>query len=240
MKKLQENLEYLKLKYIANNLEKLVEQAATKQLDRVDFLEQLILAETAEKQQRAINRRINMARIPVLKTIDEYNFAMPKYINAEEVRYLFRLQFIKNKENVIFCGGVGLGKTHLASALAYEACKLNYSTTFITAVQVINKLNEAQEKGGLSKALAKLINVDLLVIDELGYIPMDKRGCDLMFQVISGRYERRSTIITTNRAYSDWPITFNNDATVTSAILDRVLHHSKTIKIEGDSYRIRG
>ncbi len=240
MQKLQENLEYLKLKYIASNLENLLKQAAEKELDRLIFLEQLILAEVAEKQQRTINRRINMAGIPVLKTIDEYNFAFPKYIDAEAVRYLFRLQFIEKKENVIFCGGVGLGKTHLASALAFEACKLNHATCFISAVQVINKLNEAQEKGTLSRALTKLINVDLLVIDELGYMPMDKRGCDLIFQVISGRYERRSTIITTNRAYTDWPIIFNNDATVTSAILDRVLHHSTTIKIEGDSYRMRG
>ena len=164
--------------------------------------------------------------------------AYPEKIDQEAVRYLFRLHFLENSKNIIFCGGVGLGKTHLASALALEACKRSYSTLFVSAVEIINTLKEAQKNGRFSRALRRFINVKLLVIDELGYMPIDKNGCDLLFQVISGRYEKGSTIFTTNRTYKDWSIIFNIDAVVTSAILDRVLHHSETIKIEGPSYRM--
>lgn len=238
MEQLKQNFSFLKLNFLAENFEQLFEQAKEKKLDRVDFVEQLVLAEVAEKRQRAVERRIKAARIPVLKTLDHFNLAYPEKIDAEAVRYLFRLHFLEECKNIIFCGCVGLGKTHLASALALEACNRAYSTLFISAVEIINTLNEAQKNGRLSRALRKLINVKLLVIDELGYMPIDKKGCDLLFQVISGRYEKGSTIFTTNRTYKEWSIIFNNDAVVTSAILDRVLHHSETIKIEGPSYRM--
>lgn len=238
MEQLKENFNFLKLYFLAENFEQLFEQAKEKKLDRVDFVEQLILAEVAEKRQRTVERRIKAARIPVLKTLDHFNLAYPEKIDQEAVRYLFRLHFIEDCKNIIFCGGVGLGKTHLASALALEACKRAYSTLFVSAVEIINALNEAQKNGRLSRALRRFTNINLLVIDELGYMPIDKKGCDLLFQVISGRYEKGSTIFTTNRTYKDWSIIFNNDAVVTSAILDRVLHHSETIKIEGPSYRM--
>lgn len=238
MEQLKQNFNYLKLPFLAENFDQLFEQAKEKKLDRIDFVEQLILAEVAEKRQRTVERRIKAARIPVLKTLDHFNLAYPEKIDQEAVRYLFRLHFIEDCKNIIFCGGVGLGKTHLASALALEACKRAYSTLFVSAVEIINALNEAQKNGRLSRALRRFTNINLLVIDELGYMPIDKKGCDMLFQVISGRYEKGSTIFTTNRTYKDWSIIFNNDAVVTSAILDRVLHHSETIKIEGPSYRM--
>lgn len=238
MEALKQNLNFLKLSFTAENIEQLLEQANEKKLDKIDFLEQFVLAEAEDKKQRAVERRIKAAKIPVIKTLDHFNLAYPERIDPEAVRYLFRLQFLKEHKNVIFCGGVGLGKTHLASALVLETCKKGYTGLFVSAVEIINTLTEAQKNGCLSRAIKKYINVKLLVIDELGYMPIDKKGCDLLFQVISGRYEKGSTVFTTNRPYKDWSIIFNNDAVVTSAILDRVLHHSVTIKIEGRSYRM--
>ena len=238
MKQIIEHLKYLRLNFMAENLQKMLAQAEQEKLDRIDFLQMLVQAEQEEKKQRAVLRRIKAAKIPVYKTLEQFNFAYPKFIEPEKIRLLFRMDFIASKKNIIFCGGVGLGKTHLASALAVQGCQKGYNVLFTSAVDIINQLGEAQKKGCFTRVLRKYSKVGLLVIDELGYMPIDKAGCDLLFQVISGRYEKASTIITTNRAYKNWPVIFNNDAIVTSAILDRVLHHSQTIRIEGKSYRM--
>ncbi len=237
MQNLIEELNYLKLNFIAENLEQLVKEAKDVHLD---FLEAIIHAEVIEKQQKATERRIKLARIPVVKSLDKFNFAHPESIEPEKIRMLFRLNFIEKKENVIFCGGVGLGKTRLASALALQACRAGYTVLFTSAVDIVNTLKAALHSNNLSRVMKKYLRPQLLVIDELGYIPVDKGACDLLFQIISNRYERGSIVITTNRPYKDWPIIFNNDATVTSAILDRLLHHVETIKIEGRSYRMTG
>ena len=237
--KLDENLRYLQLKFIRENFDTLIQQAHENKLDKADFFEQLMQAEADEKAQRSIERRIKAARIPVAKHLDDFNFAHPKSIDTERVRYLFRMDFLRQKANVILCGTVGLGKTHIASALALKACQEGFSVRFASAVQIINELDIAKRQDRLPRQLRQFSKVDLLVIDELGYMPVDKIACDLLFQVISARYETGSTIITTNRAYKDWPIIFNNDSIVTSAILDRLLHHAQTIVIEGKSYRMR-
>jgi DNA replication protein DnaC len=147
--------------------------------------------------------------------------------------------FIANKANGILLGGVGLGKTHLATALGYVACLRGHSVLFATAVDVINTLSAAQAAGQLKVGLNKYLKPAVLILDELGYLPIDKHGADLLFQVISCRYEKGSIVITSNRAYKEWPKIFNNDATLTSAILDRLLHHADTIVIEGKSYRMK-
>ena len=237
MQNLKEELTYLKLNFMAENLEQLIKE---KKETHLDFLEAVIHAEIVEKKQKATERRIKVARIPVTKTLEAFNFAHPKHIEPEKIRMLFRLNFIERKENVIFCGGVGLGKTHLASALAMNACRAGYTVIFSSAVDIINSLKAAQHSNKLTQVMKKYIRPQLLVIDELGYMPVDKEACDLLFQIVSRRYENSSIIITTNRPYKDWPIIFNNDATVTSAILDRLLHHVETIKIEGRSYRMTG
>ena len=149
------------------------------------------------------------------------------------------LDFVKNKANVIFLGGVGLGKTHLATALAYTACLQGVTVLFTTAIDVINNLSAAQEAGRFQQELKKYLKPMTLVLDELGYLPIDKHGADLLFQVISHRYERGAIIISTNRAFKQWPEIFNNDATLTSAILDRLLHHAETVVIEGKSFRMK-
>ena len=140
---------------------------------------------------------------------------------------------------MVLLGGVGLGKTHLATAFGYQACLRGHSVLFTTAVDAINNLTAAQTTGHLKQELNKYQKPSVLCIDELGYLPIDKTGADLLFQIISKRYEHGSVIITSNRAFKDWPKIFNNDATLTSALLDRFLHHADTVVIEGKSYRMK-
>ena len=154
-------------------------------------------------------------------------------------RNLFRLSFIQEKANVIFLGLVGLGKTHLATALGYAACQHGYSVLFANAIDVINTLSAAQTKGTLKSELKRYLSPALLLLDEIGYLPIDQRGADLLFQVISQRYERGSIVLTSNKAFKQWATIFNGDSTITSAVLDRLLHHAETVLIEGSSYRIK-
>ena len=152
---------------------------------------------------------------------------------------MFRLDFVPNHSNVILLGGVGVGKTHLAIALAHAACLRGMTALFTTAVDILNSLAAAQATGGVKHEMARLLKPAFLVVDELGYLPIDKFGADALFQVISQRYERGSTLITSNRSFKQWPEIFNNDSTLTSALLDRLLHHAESIVIEGRSYRMR-
>ena len=145
----------------------------------------------------------------------------------------------EKQPSVIFVGGVGLGKSHLAVALGHAACLQGHSVLFTTAVEAINSLIAAQAQYRLKAELKKFLSPTILVCDELGYLPIDKTGADLLFQIISGRYEKGSTIITTNQIYKNWSRIFNNDATITSAVLDRLLHHAETVLIEGKSYRMK-
>ena len=139
----------------------------------------------------------------------------------------------------MFLGSVGLGKTHLSTALAYTACLQGYSVLFATAVDIINTLSAAQASGQLKTAMKKYLTPQVLVLDELGYLPIDKQGADLLFQIISQRYEQGSIILTTNKVFKKWPEIFNNDSSITSAVLDRLLHHAETVVIEGTSYRMK-
>ena len=236
---LEKHLSYLKLPTIQALYQSLAQQAAEQGWSHLQFLEKLIQEESLQRQQRARDRHIRQAHFPTLKTLEQFNWQWPKSINEMAVKHLFRLQFVKDKANVIFLGGVGLGKTHLSTALAYQACQHNYTVLFATAVEVINNLGAAQKIGRLKQELNKYIKPQILVLDELGYLPIDKKGADLLFQIISQRYERGSIILSTNRAYKDWPEIFNQDTTLTSAILDRLLHHAETIVIEGSSYRMK-
>lgn len=232
-------LSYLKLDYIRDNYESLAKQAAQKNWTHVQYLSELIQAQTHERRDRAIERRIAQARIPQIKTLEQFKWSWPKKINQQQIQNLFRLKFVEDKSNVVLLGGVGLGKTHIASAIGYEACLKGYSVLFSTAVNTINTLTAAQSTGRLKQEIDKCLKPDLLIMDELGYLPIDKTGADLLFQVISHRYEQGSLIITTNRAFKEWPEIFNNDSTLTSALLDRLLHHTETVVIEGRSFRMK-
>jgi len=238
-RRLDEHLKYLKLPFIREHYQGLATQAAEKQLPHIDYLEQLADGEAGLRRDRSIQRRIRQARFPVIKTLDQFNWSWPKKLNRLQVKNLFRLQFIPDTANVIFLGGVGLGKSHLAVALGYQACLEGHSVLFATAIDVINTLAAAQTAGRLKTELKKYTRPAVLVLDELGFLPIDKAGADLLFQVISQRYEQGPLVITSNRAFKDWPEIFNNDSTLTSAILDRLLHHAETVIIEGKSFRMK-
>lgn len=236
---LKEVLRRLSLTTIAQHYEDLGREAARDGLSHVEYLHRLAEAEAAARYERSVQRRTKAARLPVLKTLEQFDWSWPKKINRAQIQDLFRLRFIEQNTNVVFIGGVGLGKTHFALALAHCACLDNVPTLFAPAVEIVNTLSAAQATHTLSKALKAYVAPQLLLIDELGYLPMDKRGADLLFQVISARYERSATIITANTAYKHWAPIFNNDATLTSAILDRLLHHCETVTIDGKSYRMK-
>ncbi len=234
-----EHLTYLKLPYIQEHYESIAQLAARKQWTHAHYLSELIKEEANLKKDRTIQRRIRMARFPVAKTLDQFEWSWPKKINRAQIQNLFRLKFIENQTNVVFIGGVGLGKTHLASALGYQACLKGYTVLFTSAIDSINHLISSQNNGQLKQELKKYLKPDLLIMDELGYLPIDNKGADLLFQIISQRYEQGSIVITTNRVFKGWPQIFNNDSTLTSALLDRLLHHVEATIIEGKSYRMK-
>ena len=236
---LTEVLRRLNLTTIAQHYEELGREAAREGLGHVEYLRRLAEAEAAARYERSVQRRVKAARLPVLKTLEQFDWSWPKKINRAQVQDLFRLRFVEQNTNVVFIGGVGLGKTHFALALAHSACLNNMPTLFAQAVEIVNTLSAAQATNTLSKALKTYVAPRLLVVDELGYLPMDKRGADLIFQVISARYERGATLITTNTVYKQWARIFNNDATLTTAILDRLVHHCETVTIAGKSYRMK-
>ena len=236
---LSETLRKLNLTTMVQHYETLAQEAARDQLGHVDYLGRLADIESVARYERSVARRINRARLPVIKALEQFLWSWPTKINRTQVQDLFRLRFIEQNLNVVFMGNVGLGKTHLAIALAHTACLHDISVLFTSAVDIVNTLSAAQSVDNLCKALKRYLTPRLLVVDELGYLPMDKRGADLLFQVISARYERGAIVLTTNTAYKQWPRIFNNDSTITTAVLDRLLHHCETIKIQGKSYRMK-
>ena len=236
---LDEQLQTLQLVFIREHYVALAPQAAAEQWPPVDYLARLIEGELQRRQDRALQRRLKAARFPLLKTLEQFQWQWPKKINRLQVQQLFRLAFLDTHTQVIFLGGVGLGKTHLATALAYTACLAGHSVLFTTAVDAVNTLIAAQAAGRLKSELHKYRKPAILCLDEVGYLPIDKTGADLLFQIISHRYEHGSMIITSNRPYKKWAEIFNNDSTLTSALLDRLLHHAETVLIEGSSYRMK-
>lgn len=236
---LDAQLDYLKLPFIRAQYRDLAQHAAEQHWDHMTFLAQLIEGDTQRRQDRAVQRRIRLAHFPVLKTLDQFDWSWPKKINRLQVQNLFRLPFLAEHANVIFIGSVGLGKSHLCIALGLTACQNGHRVMFASAIDVINTLAAAQSTGRLKQALRTYLQPRVLILDELGYLPVDKVGADLLFQVISQRYERATTIISTNRVYKKWAEIFNNDATITAAVLDRLLHHAETITIEGKSFRMK-
>jgi len=237
--RLREQLQYLKLNSTLEHYESDAGEATETHLSHVEYLARLIDRETEARRERSIERRIKLARFPVIKTLEDFQWNWPKTINRLQVQNLFRLAFIEQNANVIFLGSVGLGKTHLCTALGHAACLRGYSVLFASAIDIINTLSAAQSTGRLKKELKKYLRPAVLVIDELGYLPIDKKGADLLFQVISQRYEHGSIILSTNKPFNKWPEIFNNDSTLTSAVLDRLLHHAEAVTIKGKSYRMK-
>lgn len=236
---LLQQLARLQLPYFVQHYPALAEQAARESWTHGRFLEHLVAGEVARRDEALVARRVKAARLPGIKTLDGFDWSWPKKINRAQLQHLFRLEFVPRHGNVILLGGVGVGKTHLAIALAHTACLQGKTALFTSAVDIVNVLAAAQATGGIKREMARLMKPALLVIDELGYLPIDKFGADGLFQVISQRYERGSMVVTTNKSFKQWPEIFNNDSTLTSALLDRLLHHAESVVIEGRSYRMR-
>src|ERR1700686_3667771 len=237
--RLDAQLQRLHLHYIQSHYQALATRAAEQQRSHLDYLEQLVEGEATMRENRSIERRIRNARFPVVKSLDDFQWSWPKKINRPQIQNLFRLAFIATHTNVVLIGNVGLGKTHLSIALGRAACLNGHSVLFPPAVDIINPLAAAQSAGKLKREFQRYLKPAVLIVDEVGYLPIDKHGADFLFQIISQRYERAPMVITTNRAYKHWAQIFNNDSTLTSAILDRVLHHAETVIIEGKSFRMK-
>ena len=236
---LPQHLDALHLPFIKAHYAQWAQQAAQESWSHLDYLTKLMEGEFQQLRQRAIARRIQAAHFPVIKTLEQFRWDWPKKINRLQVQHLYHLEFMTPKAHVHFLGPVGVGKSHLATALGYAACLEGHSVLFAKAMNVINDLSAAQQQGQLKRELQKYLRPQITVLDEIGYLPIDQRGADLLFQVISQRYERGSLILTTNKPFKQWSTIFNNDSTLTSAVLDRLLHHAEIIVIEGSSYRMK-
>jgi DNA replication protein DnaC len=238
---LTEQLTRLQLPHIRAHYHELAQQAAEHGFGHIEYLERLIRGELARREDKSLERRIRQARFPLIKTLDQFQWTWPKKINRPQVQNLFRLGFIRQKGNALLVGGVGLGKTHLSIALGHTACLHGHSVLFTTAVDIIHTLSAAAAigAGALKRTMQRYLKPSLLICDEIGYLPIDKLGADLLFQIVSERYERGSILLSTNRAFKHWAEIFNNDATLTSALLDRLLHHAEICVIEGKSYRAK-
>lgn len=236
---IQQDLAALKLAWMRQHYEELLQEAIRKKTGPFEYLAELMRGEAMARRQRGIERRIKAARFPVEKSLDTFNWQWPKKIDRAQVEHLASLRFIKSAANVVFVGPVGVGKTHLATALGLKACHQGYRVLYINAIEAINDLTSAQKQNRLKEGLKKYTAAQVLILDEIGYLPIDKAGANLLFQIISQRYERGSIIMTTNKAFKDWVDIFSNDSAITSAVLDRLLHHCDSVLIEGSSYRVR-
>jgi DNA replication protein DnaC len=233
------DLAELKLHRIAELYPSVLDEAARKGSSMLDVLVVLIGAEATAHRQRALERRIDRARLPKRKTLEEYNFTLPKRIPKQAILRLFDCDFVTRRVCAVVIGATGLGKTHLLNALGHTACEKGFSVRFTRVVDMINTLTTAQINGTLEKSLKQYIAPQLLLLDELGYLPIDKRGADLLFQVVAARYESGSIVVTTNRAFRDWGAIFDVDNTLATAMIDRLMHHGEVIVIQGDSYRTK-
>ena len=230
--RLQDNLKRLKLIRAAEVLDTVAACSEDGKVSYLSFLDHLLEEEVAAKEKRRIQTAMKIAGLPFAKTIEEYDFSFHPHLDKMTVMELFDLTFLAKHENVIFLGPPGVGKTHLAISLAIKACSHGFKVYFTTMNTLIGKLKETQSKG---KAY---LSASLVIVDEAGYLPVDSREAYLFFQFISYRYEKSSTIITSNKSFSDWQELFG-DAVIASAILDRLLHHCRVINIKGHSYRLK-
>jgi DNA replication protein DnaC len=231
-------LEKLKLDHLEAQLDAVCEQAAARQDDYKTFLAQALGSEWQGRYQRSIEARLKQARFPWVKTLEQFDFDFQPSLDRKQVRELAGLTFAERAHNVIVLGPPGVGKTHLAIGLGVKAVENGYSVLFLTLEALITRLTKAMNENRLERSLQQLVYPKVLIIDEVGYLPLTRTEASLFFRLIARRYERSSLIITSNKSFLDWGEMFN-DPILATAILDRLLHYSTTLNIKGESYRLK-
>ncbi len=237
-KEVVNNLNILKLDKMASCLSEYVDKVNNEKIPFLDALLELTKLEIANKAERSSQFNIRIAHFPYYRTFEDFDFSFQPSINKEQVLELASLRFIEEKKNVLLIGSPGTGKTHIATAIGIEAAKNRVSTYFISCHDLISQLSLAHSENRLVDKIKQYNRYKLLIIDEVGYLPVDKTGANLLFQLLAKRYEKYSTIVTSNQQFSKWGEVLS-DATLASAILDRLLHHSYVFNITGNSFRIK-
>lgn len=231
-------LKQLRLPTILREYGKVAEQCAREDVDCQRFLLRLVEMEVVEREQRATERRIKAAKFPVLKSLETFDFLAMPSLNKALVLELARCEYISRKENVLALGNSGTGKTHIALALGLAACQQGYRVRFITAAALVHELIEARDEKRLLRFQKQLAKQDLLIIDEFGYVPLSKSGAEMLFEVFSQRYERASTMVTSNLPFAEWTEVLGSER-LTGALLDRLTHHVHILEMNGESYRLK-
>jgi DNA replication protein DnaC len=238
IEQLRERLSSLGLTAVEAKLEALLEQASKAEPAYTDFLLEVLSTEAEARRQRYLKTRLQLAHLPYVKTFDQFDFDFQPSIDERQIQELRTLRFVHEASNVIFLGPPGVGKTHLAVALAEAAIQAGFGAYFMTAHDMVTDLGKAIREGRLDRRLRIYLAPKVLIIDEMGYLPLDEMGATIFFQLVSARYERGSIILTSNKSYADWGSIFG-DPIIATAILDRLLHHSTTVNIRGESYRLK-
>lgn len=229
----------LKLPGLARVFESVARQARDTHWSYEDYLHDVLSAEQTSRHESVIRQRLREARFPEVKTLDTFDFTATEGVSATQIHALARGEWVMAPENLIFAGPIGTGKTHLAIALGVEATKQKRRVLFTRAADLVRQLLEARDQRELTRLQQRLLRVDVLIIDELGFVPFDRAGGELLFNLITDRYERRATIVTTNLAFAEWVTVFAGDEKLTTALLDRLAHHATVIATKGKSYRMR-
>lgn len=232
------DLRELKLPAFAAHWERLAEEARRARRSHVEYLGELAHAEVTQRRERRIARRIQDARFPVLKTLDDFRFEEQPGLDRDAVLDLARCDFARERANAVLLGGVGTGKTHLAIALGILCCQQELRVRYVTAAELTTALVEAKAQDRLSRKIEHFARFDVVILDELGYVPFDRRGAELLFGFVTRVYERRSLVVTTNLPFSRWSEVFH-DTTAAAAVIDRLVHHATVLQTTGESFRLK-